>query len=520
MHKQIAFIALILCKMSMVWGLTVTDSTIYGSSNTLITWTDQRGKERKAGLVKSGSFAGIFQFFSYYSGSARVLVTNTATSGSAWNAGFCSFVHHGASTTTPSMTVSQKFVGTSRASFEVFANLDGVKESVTYTFFDGLDYFQYGLCENVGSGTKAADSRSPYATIDYSGQGAIAEGLEYGAEKYFKQPVLSYVGGTAWNNWSGAFTFGGTCDIPYAWEWSKGKEIGFVQTQTYSQQNSGVPGWSSVNIPATGAHMGDFWGDPTWAADYQMNFYDCSIKTTWGVPYGWMNASGDALDGSFIKNGWGQYSLSIIFDAKADSGVMRIRDENRIIHTSGVTFAATVGTIKTQGPVGVTNPALQTLSPVGYDHNNRAWWITSSGNRADLTLNITQTARTLVSPILRIANMNALPSQVTLNGSVLSSGTGYYASFDQMNKEVWITLVRAISGNNRIVIDANPTALASLLTHRIAPISGSTVRWFDINGTHQRIVRQGTAKILIAVTPTGKFYAKSPLFKQHHTGEE
>ncbi len=485
MRIPLALATAILCIAAHGWSLTVKDSTIYGSANSLITWTDQIGKERKAALVKSGSFAGIFQYFSYYAGSTKVVVANTATSGSAWNSGFCPIVHHGASSTTPPMTVAQVYVGPSRASFQVSANLDGVKETVTYTFLDGLDYFQFGLCENVSSGTMAADTRSPYATIDYSGQGAIAEGLEYGAQKYFKQPLLSYIGRTDWNNWSGAFTFGGSCDIPYAWEWAKGKELGFVASQTYTQQNCGVPGWSSANIPASGPHMGDLWGDATWATDYQMNFYDCSIKTTWGMPYGWMNASGDALDGSFLKSKWGQYSLSIIFDSKSDSGVMRVRDENRLIHSGGVAISAAVGTVKTQGPVGTTNPALQTLSPAGYDHNFRTWWVAASNNRADLTINITQSAKSLVSPVLRISSMTALPTSISLNGIALPLNSGYFASLDATNQEVWITLARTLTGVNRIVVESSPSSVSQALSRASILSTMRKGQWFGINGAQR-----------------------------------
>ena len=49
-------------------------------------------------------------------------------------------------------------------------------------------------------------------------------------------------------------------------------------------------------------------------------------------------------------------------------GVKRVRDENRIIHNGNVSLSAIKGSVVTTGPVGTVNPALQTLSPQGFDH--------------------------------------------------------------------------------------------------------------------------------------------------------
>ena len=55
------------------------------------------------------------------------------------------------------------------------------------------------------------------------------------------------------------------------------------------------------------------------------------------MPYGYMNGGNHVNNGgagmmSGTKNGWGQYSLSIIFDAMSEDGVKRVRNENSSIH--------------------------------------------------------------------------------------------------------------------------------------------------------------------------------------------
>ncbi len=434
-----------------LWGLTVTEEAKFNRANFKITWKDLSGRDRVVFLCKARPHAGIVQSLSFYDGSNR-LQTVEAPPGAG--TGFGEIVHHG-STYSSSGTVTKVFQGASTAIFDFKKTIDRCPETVRYVFLDGLDYFQYAYTTDARAGAKAGDTRTPYCSIDWTGGGSKAEGLEYGAKRYFKQPVLSHVGGDAWNNWSGAYTFGGTCDIPYAWEWNNthDREVGFVQTQTWAQQHSGVPVWSDANIRASGEHMGDFWHDPLWATDYQMNFYDCSMKIVWGQPYGWMNASGDALPA--MKNKWGQYSLSIVFDAKSDGGVMRIRDENRITHDGGLKVGAVAGALKTRGPAGSANPALQDLSPAGFDHVHRAWWVAAASGRAALNFNLGGSGR-YRNPTFRISGVSSLPAPVSLNGAPQSEGKGYYASLDEANGEAWITFVHDFTGDNVIQFGAAP----------------------------------------------------------------
>jgi hypothetical protein len=422
---------------TLSWALTVADATSGGYACSKVTWKDQRNKDRSVYIVKnSGTMTGVCPQITYYDENNTFRDVNNYGSDPLNNA-FGSSTHHGSSTHKASGTLTQKFVGASMAVIDYNQVIDGTKETITYTFQDGHDYFGWAQTDDNTASTGEGDSRGPYCTMKWNCTGNTAQHVEYGAQKYYNQPVFN-------TNW----TFGGTCDIPYVLESGDGLEIGYVATQTFTQQLAGSPTWqASLNMAASGTSM-PF--SETWKLDFQMCYYDGWLKITWGQPYWFMKKAGGA--GAGCKGDWGQYSLSIMLDGKAQAGVLRVRNENRAIHSAKVAFTAvSPATVKTTGPVGTRNPATQTLSPAGWDHNFRAWWVQASGTSTTVNLNISDTTH-LVSPTLRISGLTAVPSAVSLNGVAIASGTDYYASVDAANSEVWLTIAKSLAGNNTIAI--------------------------------------------------------------------
>ncbi|MFN3404297.1 MAG: T9SS type A sorting domain-containing protein [Cytophagaceae bacterium] len=454
-NLRLLLLALIIFASGKSKALTIKDSTVFGKPVYVVDWKDHLGKPRKAAIVKDNFQAstGVIVYIRYYDGNTPVNITSPTpyddvNNGKPWNVGFGCTVHHGSPSDGAyhnggSLTLT--YQGTHHAVFTWIQTLDGAVETVVYTFMDGLDYFQWQETVDGRAGTKFADSRGPYCTMQWDGiDFSAVDGQEYGAEKYFSQPT-----------YNGPWTLNGTCDIPFVRQWDNNREVGYVQTQTFTQQLAGVPNWSgSWNLPASGSSVQDA---DVWKFDYQMNFYDKAKKITWGMPLGYMQGSASAGG----KNGWGQYSLSIIFDNKTDNGVMRLRDENRIIHNGNVALSATKGSIVTSGPVGTANPATQTLSPAGFDHNYRTWWIqANAGGEAEVTLNVN--SGSLKHPTFRIKSMNGAPTSVKLNGTTLLSNVDYYASFNSSTGEVWLTLLKNVSGTNSLnVVSVNTGIVVS-----------------------------------------------------------
>jgi hypothetical protein len=449
MRKPVIFILMLLATLLIkenVKALSIKDSTAFSLPVYVIDWTDNDGKPRKVAMVKDtyNSKTGVCVLIKYYDGTTPVVITSpTPNSSLPYESGFGSSVHHDLSTHHNGGTLTLAFQGAHHAIFNWVQTIDGAVETITYTFLDGLDYFQWQETVDGSACTTAGDSRGPYCTMQWDGVDfSAASGMEYGAEKYFSQPT-----------YNGAWTFGGTVDIPYVLEWDNNKEVGYVQTQTFTQQMAGVPNWSgSWNLGASGSTVADA---DVWKFDYQMNFYDKAKKITWGMPYGYMNGTSTAG----TKNKWGQYSLSIVFDAQSENGVKRVRDENRVIQNGNVSLTASVGSVVTTGPVGTANPATQTLSPAGYDHNYRTWWA-QAGGAGEVQLTMAVNSGVLANPTFRIKNMSALPGVVEYNSTALVSNTDYYASYNASTNEVWLTLIRNVSGSNTLrVVDANVSGI-------------------------------------------------------------
>ena len=467
------FLMMAMLSTSSLFALSIKDSTYNSTPVWVVSWLDNVAKPRKVCLSKS-NFPGVCLMIQYYDGASLVnIVSPNPNDAEAHNRGFGATVHHINGGTWVDQggdaAISLRYQGAHHAIFDLVQTVDGKKETVTYTFIDGLDYFQWSETVQCAVGSKTLDSRGPYCTMMWDGiDNSAAEGLKSGAQKILSQPVFN-----------GPYTFGGTCDIPFVQEWAHSREVGFVQTQSFTQQQAGVPDWSSTNIPASGS------SNPSnlWALDFQMNYYDLQKKITWGMPYGYME--GAASTGT--KGGFGQYSVSVMFDALSTGGVDRLRTENAAIHSGSVVLTAIQGTVVTTGPVGTSNPATQTLSPAGYDHNYRAWWLQANVNeQAEVTMNVS--SGVLKNPLFRVKGLSALPKVVRYNGTVLVENIDYYASFNVSTSEAWVTLAKSVSGSASILIQVN-TLGASISAAAVTP---ATV----LAGSGTQIVFSATASSL------------------------
>jgi len=447
MIRNIFICLAVFCSFQYVSALSVTDGRLYNRETFVVKWKDINGNERMMELTKSSSiyYAGTSSHITYYDGNELVnitplLIDSTETDSlkihhNVIDGTFGYLVHHGALDLLLKGDFRLIYKGSHHAVFQLKLLVDNVPETITYTFMDGLDYFQWSETVDARKGKHMADARGPYCSMNWDGKTGFseAEGVEYAAKRYFSQP-----------KYNGPYSFGGLADIPYCREWENGKEVGYVQSQTYDQQMAGTL-WSEY-IPASGTSFSD---DQRPNLDFQMNYWDKKKKITWGMPYGYMNADGPWPSRGGTKDGWGQYSLSVIFDALKDDGVLRVRDENRAIHNGGIIITASAGELLKEGSVGTANPNKQLLSPQGYDHNFRLWRILADQNKA--AINISSRTTVLTNPVFIISNITGSPSVILFNETKLSPEKDYYLSYDPEKHEAWVTLIKKIYGKVNLI---------------------------------------------------------------------
>jgi hypothetical protein len=411
---------------------------VAGAGPREITWFDNDGLERGMTLENDGTSG---QMYYYASAAERVDVVAGPNGG----APFGGTVHHAYmpnGVTQPSGrstqgTVAVVFQGDHHLILEEVQtfSMNGVSapETTMLFFQSGVDYFQtsYTIQGVPGSSN---DSRYPYSGLawDGSGQWTPLEGQEYSSHKYFKQP-----------SYNGDWTWGGDAkkDICYVWEWDHDREFGYVQTQTYEQQPCGSLEQAS-NLDAVTDRTQVPTSGNNWQHAYQMNFFDGMRKMTWGTSYYF--TSGDSKTGApnTTKNGWGQYSLSVVLDTKSEGGVTRLRNENLAIQSGKVSLTASVGQVAVEGPVGYANPNLQALSPAGFDHVFRVWLVRADGGRAAFALDA---AAPIANPTFRVIGLGHAP-RVQIDGAAATADVDYFASLDTARSEVWLTLLKTLSG--------------------------------------------------------------------------
>jgi hypothetical protein len=253
----------------------------------------------------------------------------------------------------------------------------------------------------------------------------------------------------ATNPVNSAWTFNKANLIPYVWEWvnSPSRECGLVQTQTWRQHKGGGGEWIQGS---SGTTMPD-----NWRLAYQMNGYQgyWGHRITWAVDYGFLGTAA----GKAPRPGW---TVAVMLDQKSDSGVAKlIQETEKIQTTGGVAFTAVQGTVVTSGPKASGDSVVANYAPAGFNHVYRCWEFTpDAANIARFNFNVP--AGSYHSPVFALENYtgSALPTTVSKNGTDLT-GTDYFASLDQTNHRLWITIIGTINGNNMIGINSSNTTV-------------------------------------------------------------
>ena len=322
------------------------------------------------------------------------------------------------------------------------------KVTIDWVFYNGLDYALYSITydcsrDYVKDGAPFTnDSRSPYTSFDWDGNGIKEEsisGLMYGTQRKFKTFDMKI------------WEYKEPNIIPFVWEWKKydDREIGYVQTETFTQQRGGGEGWG----------MAGEWGEEyldhgelatldIWRMHYQMNGYQQfkDNRITWGMPYG-------AVDGGYgTEPPYQCYTLAIIMDKYSENGVKNLITETELIHSGNLNFSVSSGEIITSGIEGPGNPNVRKYSPSGYNHVMRTWDL--KAGEKESAFNFDVNTGFYKNPVFVLHNYtgNAIPDKIILNGKVLKNHKEFLCSLDIKNKKLYCTLLKQLKGKNEIVV--------------------------------------------------------------------
>ncbi len=312
------------------------------------------------------------------------------------------------------------------------------------------------------------DSRAPYGQLRIDGaasDGARAQiaGVAWGDRYRFTSSTDPVTFASAWS-WNQPNT------VPFVQLWSHGVDatMGTVQSRTIDQQDAGGY-WGQDLWMQTSAGTSGCPGNYLMPCDYNWPFQSINYelyggatrnaRLAWGTNFGFLGqqqyrirgnaeygggGNGTALPGDPTAPGWPRksYSTYIVLGEQSLDPVGAAVDEVETIQD--LVLAATTGTVVTQAPAGVADPALVTLQPAGYDGVYGALRFQASGGA--LAATITLGGGTLHNPLLIVGSIATLPANVSLDGVPLIADVDYFASLRADTGELWLTLHRSLGG--------------------------------------------------------------------------
>jgi len=525
------------------WSLSVDSGYAppWGQSNScdIISWSDSTGQMRTAALVRAN---GVYSN-KYIGGFLSQLVYKNGIGGTIntiepWNtalSGLGPLVNHYTTTNSRNWVQSKTegyeatnswvLLGANHCIRRIQFHEDVDQEhpekgswlvTLDYMFRTGDDYFMYAITyDTTGLADKTVDhdSRSPYCEYVWDGSYNFLNGIsgfQYGRDKRFDCPSVA----------AGAWTYTNANTIPFVWEWKTypDAEIGYIQTQSQSQH----PGGKEVEHGDSGTSL-----PPYWQLGYQMNgspysnYNYTTQKITWGMPY-------HSITGGFgAPDGYQGYSLCIVLDPTTRGGVPRVLAEQELIHNGSVALTASEGSVVTQGLYGVGCPLIRPYDPPGFDHVYRTWRVGASPS------NVVECAMTIVTGTLKNATFliedyrgAAAPEQVALDGTNLVADTGYFASVDDENNKLYLTLNHTLGATNSLTTNTlyirghYETNIPGLVTNLLADNShpGTNVlawsdetlvtgEWYSIYGSTSAITTiTGTTLLVSGIAEGVGFY--------------
>lgn len=316
------------------------------------------------------------------------------------------------------------------------------------------------------------DARAPYGELLFDGSASSAAhapiaGVGWG-DRY------EFVTTTAPLTYNSHWTWNQPNTVPYVKLWTTVVDatMGTAATQTITQQDAG--GYWGTNLWNTTSAMGNGCTVATGGIDHRMpcsfnwpyqsvnysmdpfanpNTGTNNTRLAWGTNFGFLGRASYPTHGFLgTASGWPKknYSTFVVLGTHSVDPVGAQVAQIEVVQ--GLSLTATIGSVVTNGPSGIADATPRTYTPAGYDPVYSALRFNAAGNALDA--NIAVASGTLRRPLLIVGNYSGtLPSALKLGGQTLAVDQDWLPSPRPSAQELWITLVRDLSGPaNRIEI--------------------------------------------------------------------
>ena len=534
------------------------DVTVASMVSDRFTWRDSANRPRVAVLAHNdngagpgGAAGGALREFRYQLPNGDTRVATVTTYGNAGYAGFGYVVSHSSryagcvGDDSPLGGFigghwSRVFEGRHHAIFRFTQNYPRncptttpvqsytIPVTIDWIFSTGRDHPVWAITYDVDLAAPANtfydDSRAPYGELNIDGDGTTdIDGTAWGDRYRFTSTTSPISLSSSWT-WNVANT------VPYVKEWlaaplgagdTKDATMGLVQTQTMTQQDAGgardpdvgsdiTPLWKTTSSTCPGCPNVCAAGQPMPCPDnwpYQANGDSLfggannNARLTWKTQYGFLGQTSYDVHDGVVATASGypkkSYSLYIILGTHSSSPVEAQRTQVETMQS--VTLTASVGTVVTSGPAGVTRADNVSYAPAGYNHVYGALAFTAAGNALDA--NVAVGSGTLTKPLIIVGSYSGGNPQVKFAGVTLTADVDYFASLRSSPNELWITLNRDLSGGtNHLQITGTPVSRPV-----IGDISGdrrADIFWRNMQASQESVwLMNGTAPSFAVLSP-------------------
>lgn len=334
----------------------------------------------------------------------------------------------------------------------------------------------------VPAGSVSADMRAPYGSMNFDGaaRGAWGDNL----------------GGVAWADsykFTSLATAGLTLNSPWTWSerntgpaynsvWTRtvDAEMGIVATHVIAKMDAGGYSWGNPGRGSSSAAgtrctrdggLNNLAHTMPCASDWayqsaNWSFWDANGHPTatgqtnakrlaWGSDWGTLGqptvttVNGNVVTGSPKVS----YSTFVVLDTHAKAPTAAAAAQ--VSTTVATTLTARTGSVRTSGPAGIGRTDTVTYSPAGYNPIFSTWELdASTAGTVDVQIDAPATAY-LENPTFVVHGWTSTtaPSAVTLDGTAITAGTGYFASVRTATGDLWLTLnAKARGAGHRLVV--------------------------------------------------------------------